>query len=46
MAAAFDSDLVHHAPAAEQDPVGPQLAHLEPCGLLLLAGMVDSEVID
>src|SRR6266536_223088 len=39
----LDRDLVHHAPAGQEDPVRIEPADLEPCRLLLLAGMVHGE---
>ena len=35
---------VHHAPAAQDHPVGLDLAHLQPLGLLLVARMGDRDV--
>src|SRR5262245_21819192 len=40
------ADLVHHAPAAENDPVRTRLTNLEPRCLLLLPGMIDREVLN
>ncbi len=39
----LDRDLVHHAPAGQEDPVRIEPANLEPRRLLLLAGMVHGE---
>src|SRR6267142_4152473 len=39
----LDGDLVHHAPARQEDPVGIEPADLEPRRLLLLTGTVHGE---
>src|SRR3546814_9119629 len=39
----LDRDVIHHAAAEHEDPVGTQAADLQPCRALLLPGMVDGE---